>query len=303
MLEQKDFQQRMQQVEGLIRKIENLPDPTARASALELVQSLMDFHGAGLDRLMEIVAEAGEAGYSIFDRFAGDELVGSLLLLYGLHPVSLEMRVAGALDKVRPYLDSHGGNVELIGITDDVVRLRLQGSCKSCPSSSMTLKLAIEEAIMAAAPDVVAIEAEGVTEQPAPTGFVQIGKASNNGHAATTATAPTNGKSWEDVSGLQSLAHSSLQVKEVRGRSVLFCRLGESLYAYGDLCPGCEKPLQDARLEMTNLVCSNCGQHYDVIRAGRGLDQPNLHLEPFPLLVEQGMTKVALPPLSINQGV
>jgi Fe-S cluster biogenesis protein NfuA/nitrite reductase/ring-hydroxylating ferredoxin subunit len=291
MHEEKTLQQGMQRIEGLIRKIESLSDPEARQSAMELMQSLMDFHGAGLDRLMEITAEAGEAGYAIFDNFARDDLVGSLLLLYNLHPVPLEMRVMGALDKVRPYLDSHGGNVELIGITDEVVQLRLQGSCKSCPSSSMTLKLAIEEAIMAAAPDVRAIEAEGVMEQPAPTGFVQIGKLNNNGGTQAT----TNGKGWEDVNDLQSLAHSSIQVKEVRGRSVLFCRLGESLYAYGDLCPGCEKPLLGAHLEMTNLVCPNCGQHYDVIRAGRGLDQPNLHLEPFPLLVEKGMTKVALP--------
>ncbi|HEY0547751.1 MAG TPA: NifU family protein [Pyrinomonadaceae bacterium] len=281
----------MQRIEGLIRKIESLPDAEARASALELVQSLMDFHGAGLDRLMEIVSEAGEAGDAIFDSFARDELVGSLLLLYGLHPVTLETRVMQALDKVRPYLDSHGGNVELIGIADDVVRLRLQGSCKSCPSSSMTLKLAIEEAIMAAAPDVVAIEAEGVAEQPAPTGFVQIGNTNHNGGSQATA----GGKGWEDVFDLHLLAHSSIQVKEVRGRSVLFCRLGESLYAYGDNCPGCAQPLQGAQLEMTNLVCPHCGQHYDVIRAGRGLDQPNLHLEPFPLLVEQGRTKVALP--------
>jgi Fe-S cluster biogenesis protein NfuA/nitrite reductase/ring-hydroxylating ferredoxin subunit len=292
MHEEKELQQGMQRIEGLVRKIESLPDPDARQSALELMQALMDFHGAGLDRLMEIVAEAGEAGYAIFDNFARDELVASLLLLYNLHPVPLEMRVMGALDKVRPYLDSHGGNVELIGINDAVVHLRLQGSCKSCPSSSMTLKLAIEEAIMAAAPDVVAIEAEGVAEQaPAPTGFVQIGKSNSRGGAQP----PANGKGWEDVFDLQSLAHSSTEVKEVRGRSVLFCRLGESLYAYGDNCPGCAKPLQGARLEVTNLVCPHCAQHYDVIRAGRGLDQPNLYLEPFPLLVEQGKTRVALP--------
>ena len=168
--------QSMEQVEGLIRRIENLPDPTARAAALALVQALMEFHGAGLERLMEIVAEAGDSGYAVFDNFAADDLVGSLLLLYGLHPLPIETRVTKALEKVRPYLDSHGGNVELLAITDGVVRLRMQGSCKSCPSSAMTLKLAIEEAIYAAAPDVVAIEAEGVAEQPSATGFVQIGK-------------------------------------------------------------------------------------------------------------------------------
>jgi Fe-S cluster biogenesis protein NfuA/nitrite reductase/ring-hydroxylating ferredoxin subunit len=290
-LQTPDLTSGMQRIEGLIRKIESVPDAEARASAMELVQSLMDFHSAGLDRLMEIVAEAGEAGYAIFDNFARDGLVGSLLLLYGLHPVPLETRVTQALEKVRPYLDSHGGNVELIDIADDVVRLRLQGSCKSCPSSSMTLKLAIEEAIYEAAPDVRAIEAEGVAEKVAPTGFVQIGKSNGSGNVAR----PVNGKGWAEVSDLHLLTQSSVKMMDVRGRSVLFCRLGESLYAYGNTCPGCDKPLQDARLEMTNLVCPHCGQHYDVIRAGRGLDQPNLHLEPFPLLVEQGRTKVALP--------
>jgi Fe-S cluster biogenesis protein NfuA len=181
----------MQRVEGLIRKIEALPDPEARAAAVELMQSLLDFHGAGLDRLMEIISEEGEAGYRIFDRVASDEMVGNLLLLYGLHPVPLETRVMQALDKVRPYLDSHGGNVELLGIEGGVVRLRLQGSCKTCPSSSMTLKLAIEEAIYREAPDVAAIEAEGLAEQttPAPSnGFVQIGKRPASVAAALSST-------------------------------------------------------------------------------------------------------------------
>ncbi|MET0647213.1 MAG: NifU family protein [Pyrinomonadaceae bacterium] len=169
----------MQKVEELVRRIENLPDPEARAVAVELLQTLLEFHGAGLDRLMEIVSEEGEAGYRIFDRVARDELVGSLLLLYGLHPVPIEERVVQALDKVRPYLDSHGGSVELLGVESGVVRLRLQGSCKTCPSSSLTLKHAIEEAIYQAAPDVAAIEAEGVAESTAAAssnGFVQIAK-------------------------------------------------------------------------------------------------------------------------------
>jgi Fe-S cluster biogenesis protein NfuA len=174
----------MQQVEALVRRIESLPDPEARASAVELVRSLMEFHGAGLERMMELVAEAGEPGYAVFDRFAEDDLVGSMLLIYGLHPLTLEERVAVALEKVRPLLASHGGSVELLGVEDGVVRLRLQGSCKSCPSSSMTLKLAIEEAIYESAPDVAGIEAEGASEQtPQPTAFVQIGGRRNDGHA------------------------------------------------------------------------------------------------------------------------
>jgi Fe-S cluster biogenesis protein NfuA/nitrite reductase/ring-hydroxylating ferredoxin subunit len=296
----------MENVEALIRKIENLPDASAKATALELVQALMEFHGAGLERLMEIVAEAGGPGFAVFDNFAADDLVGSLLLLYGLHPLPIETRVTQALEKVRPYLDSHGGNVELLAITDGVVNLRMQGSCKSCPSSAMTLKLAIEEAIYAAAPDVVAIEAEGVAEQPSVTGFVQIGKSAGNGKANGSGTGngvkaangyPNGnaGDAWEEVSELSSLTSSNVRLQEVRGRSILFCRLGESFYAYDNNCPGCGGALQGAYLEVTNLVCPQCRQQYDVIRAGRGLDQPDLHLEPFPLLFEQGRARVAIP--------
>jgi Fe-S cluster biogenesis protein NfuA/nitrite reductase/ring-hydroxylating ferredoxin subunit len=300
--------QSMEKIEGLIRKIETLTDDEARASAIALMQALMEFHGAGLDRMMEIIAEGGEGGYAVFDRFAADDLVGSLLLLYGLHPLPIETRVTQALDKVRPYLDSHGGNVELLGIADGVVRLRMQGSCKSCPSSSMTLKLAIEEAIYAAAPDVVTIEAEGVEEQ-APisrSGFVQIGKANGsngNGNGKGNGRGDENGggngnrgkPAWVDVNGLASLPQSSVQLMDVGGRSVLFCRLGETFYAYGNACPSCGEILQGAHLEVTNLVCPHCRQQYDVIRAGRGLDQPSLHLEPFPLLFEDGSARVALP--------
>jgi len=82
----------MEQIEGLLRKIESLPDAEARDTTIALVQALMEFHGAGLDRMMEIIAESGPGGYSLFDDFAANDLVGSLLLLYGLHPQPIETR-------------------------------------------------------------------------------------------------------------------------------------------------------------------------------------------------------------------
>lgn len=167
-------------IEQLIGTIESLPDPAARASALALVQALMDFHSESLDRLMELVASQGEAGYAIFDKFSNDQLVSNLLLVYGLHPLTLDERVTQALEKVRPHLHSHGGNVELLAIDEGVVRLRLHGTCKGCPSSAETLKLAIEAAIYEAAPDVVSIEAEGALETTSAADFVQIAKAAGN---------------------------------------------------------------------------------------------------------------------------
>jgi Fe-S cluster biogenesis protein NfuA len=142
-------------IEALLEQVERLPDAAARETALELVQGLLDLYGEGLARMVGHIAERDDG--TLADALAGDELVAHLLLLHGLHPVPLEARVRGALDEVRPYLETHGGNVELLGLDEGVVRLELQGSCSGCPSSAVTLKLAVEEAIHKAAPDVTEI--------------------------------------------------------------------------------------------------------------------------------------------------
>jgi nitrite reductase/ring-hydroxylating ferredoxin subunit len=158
----------------------------------------------------------------------------------------------------------------------------------------MTLKLAIEEAIYEAAPDVAAIEAEGVSEPPAPTGFVPLGRVRNPEAAGRP---DGNGQGWKEVSGLATLDQGAVRTIEVGGRSLLFCRLDGTFYAYDSLCPGCGQGLHAAFLEANNIVCSACGGRYDCVQAGRRLDQPGLQLEPFPLLMEQGRAKVALPHL------
>jgi Fe-S cluster biogenesis protein NfuA len=156
----------IEHLEALIANLERLPDPAARDQARELVQTLLEFHGAAITKLLEGIAGMGEPGHVLIASLAGDDLVSSLLLLYGLHPLDLETRVTQALDQVRPYLRTHRGDVELVEVSDGVVRLRMQGSCHGCPSSAMTMKNAIEEAIYAVAPDVAAIEVEGVVDPP-----------------------------------------------------------------------------------------------------------------------------------------
>ncbi len=149
--------------------------PAVQARSEELVRLLMQLYGAGLDRILSIVDETGgAAGGPVFARLAADDLVSTLLVLHDLHPLDLPFRVERALDHVRPYLESHGGNVKLLGVEDGVVRLRLEGSCKSCPSSTITMKLAVEKAIEEAAPEITRIEVEGV--EAAPPELVQIGR-------------------------------------------------------------------------------------------------------------------------------
>jgi Fe-S cluster biogenesis protein NfuA len=165
-LDVRDFQERLQNLDALLRDAEQAADPASRSRLQQIVQAILELHGTGLERLLEHVADAGDVGRGVIDACGRDDVVGGLLLLHGLHPLDLEARVLQALDGVRPYLRSHGGGVELLEIRDGVVRLRLQGSCHHCPSSSVTMQQTVEEAIYGKAPEVTAIEVEAAEESP-----------------------------------------------------------------------------------------------------------------------------------------
>lgn len=276
-------------VEGLLAELESLPDPAARDVALETVQVVLDLYGAGLERIV------GQLGASQATALADDELVEHLLLLHGLHPVSVEDRVRAALDGVRPYLGSHGGDVELVGVIDGVARVRMQGSCEGCPASAMTLKLAIEDAVLKAAPDVESVEAEPDGAAPAAPEASPLLQIEMVGPPAVGEGA------WATAGGLPQLSGGGTLLKEVAGERVLFLRLSDGTpYAYRPECPGCEGSLEGAALETAGLVgaelaCPSCRHRYDVVRAGRCLDAPELHLEPVPLLVDEaGLIRVAV---------
>jgi Fe-S cluster biogenesis protein NfuA/nitrite reductase/ring-hydroxylating ferredoxin subunit len=238
-----------------------------------LARALLDMYGEGLRRILE--RADGRA-------LAEDELISHLLLLHDLHPVPVEERVAEALESVRPYLESHGGDVELVGVEEGVVHLRLSGSCNGCPSSTMTLKLAIEDAIQRMAPEVERVEAEGVSKPAAAPGLLQLEVAE-----------PLRGE-WATVGGLPELRARSTLVKEVAGAQLLFAALDENLYAYRDRCP-CGSTLEGAPLANGEVSCPECGRTFDVRRAGRCLEEPQLSLEPVPLLTDDaGIAKVAV---------
>ena len=304
LLDDKGLQERVARMETLLGEIENLQDPNARSKAAEVVGVLLDLYGDGLARMMEIVA-GGEERERNFEAFGRDELISHLLLLHGLHPLDVQARVVGALEEVRPYLQSHGGNVELLGIEGGVARVRMEGSCDGCPSSVVTLKLAIEEAVLKAAPDLEGVEAEGMVEEapPRPTTTFVAGPTLRRKEKQPE----ENGASWTVVGGLPQLSGGGLLVKEISGEPVLFLKLGDDFYAYRHLCPGCGESLEKGNLEGAELSCPGCERRYDVRRAGRCLDAQQLHLEPIPLLVsdvaveerlgpsQRSMVKIALP--------
>jgi Fe-S cluster biogenesis protein NfuA/nitrite reductase/ring-hydroxylating ferredoxin subunit len=284
------------EVERRLDEIESLPDPAARDVATGGVQALLELYGEGLGRIVDVVAEHAEAP-ELARAFAEDELISHLLLLHGLHPSGLEDRIRQALGEVRPYLESHGGNVELVGIEGTAVKLRLQGSCSGCPSSTMTLKLAIENAIRKAAPEVEQVLA---VEPPAApqSGLLQIEVAPAVLDPVLPDPTPVD-STWTMAGGLPELASGGTVLKAIGGTPLLFLRLGGQAYAYHPHCPACEDSLERASIEGIELSCSGCGNRYDVLRAGRGVDLPQLHLEPVPLLEdEDGLVRVALPVLA-----
>jgi Fe-S cluster biogenesis protein NfuA len=195
----------------------------ARERAEELVRLVVDLYGAGLERLLEIAHESGRLDEALLDRLAADDLVASLLAVHGLHPYDVETRVARALDGVRPYLGSHGGDVQLLGITDEgVVRLRMLGTCDGCPSSSVTLTLAVETAIQAAAPEVSGID----VEEPAGGSLIPVTALRSRLDAAV---APGGG--WTAAEGLDALGPGELGRFSVAGMPVVAARLGSDLIA------------------------------------------------------------------------
>jgi Fe-S cluster biogenesis protein NfuA len=173
MSNEKEFQQRVQRIGALVQEIEAIADPAVRASTTQLVQLIMEFHGTGLDRAMEILAEAGDPGMALIEKLGRDPVVSSLLVLYGLHPDSLEDRVNKAVERLAPKLQRDGAVVQLLGIEDGAVRIQVTPGEHSCGSTSKALQATVEDAIYEAAPDVVSLSVEGLEGKPG-NGFVSL---------------------------------------------------------------------------------------------------------------------------------
>ena len=276
-------------VEGLLGALEELPDSQARTHALEAVEGLLRLYGETLRRIVDVVSPVPAVAGAIAD----DELVSHMLLLHGLHPATLEERVAQALEEVRPYMGSHGGGIELVEVTGGVARVRLEGTCSGCAASTMTLKLAVEEAVLRAAPELHAVEA--IEEDAAGAGPATEGPTLPVIHSGMPVTPAGR---WMEAGSLGQLHGDGPVRRQIGGHVLLFARAGGELYAYVDRCPACRDGLGDARLVEGALHCEGCGRLYDVRRAGVGVDGGLMQLDPVPLLVEDGQVRVALEPLA-----
>jgi Fe-S cluster biogenesis protein NfuA/nitrite reductase/ring-hydroxylating ferredoxin subunit len=293
-----DIQAVGKQVEALLAEFASTSDPATAARAEELVGLLVEFYGAGLARIVELLDEQAVAP------LLSDGLVTSLLVLHDLHPQSTEERVLAALERVRPYLGSHAGDVEYLGLDPDgTVRLRLAGSCDGCPSSAITVKMAIEKGIEDVAPEVTRVDVAGMAPDPAATGPAA------DGHTLLPLTQVSRqseppAATWVQVDGIEDLGQGRVVPTRVAATAAVVCNVGGSLYAYADRCPLCGSSLTGAELVGALLACPGCAQRYDVVRAGRGLggagETAKAHLDPLPLLTESGGVRIAVPAEAVS---
>jgi Fe-S cluster biogenesis protein NfuA/nitrite reductase/ring-hydroxylating ferredoxin subunit len=295
-------------VEELLGTLRSSGNSAAAPAAEELVRILLGLYGDGLGHIMATLHESGAAGAAVLDKLLADPLVESLLVLHDLHPLDVDARIQQALDRVRPYLGSHAGGVEYLGVTDDgVAHLRLEGSCHGCPSSTVTVKLAIQGAIEAAAPEVTEVMVEGVSEPAGPQTLLQIGSGppgagSAGGPGAGPGTAAPGGTgggtggdpTWVTLPDIGPPTGRPL-VTVAGGWPVLVCSVRGTLYAYRDVCAACGSSLAQAMLAGERLDCAECGAAYDVRAAGQGLGDPTAHLDPLPLLADSQGVRVAIP--------
>jgi len=276
-----------ERLEALLADFGSSADPRLADAAEELVRLLMQLYGAGLRRIMEITA-LPDNGAPFPERLADDELIASLLVLHDLHPIDLETRVTRAIDKVRPYLGSHGGGVQVDAIDGDVVRLRMEGSCSGCPSSSITLNHALQRAILEAAPEIARVEA--------------VEDEHDNEYASGPALVQIDGLSvmppppeWTELGISPVVVNGALTAISASGQSLLVAGLEGTLYAYRNVCASCGAALAAGQLDGEILACPSCAARFDLRFAGRSADGAGLHLDPLPLIVDAGQVQVALP--------
>jgi Fe-S cluster biogenesis protein NfuA/nitrite reductase/ring-hydroxylating ferredoxin subunit len=286
-------------------RIQTLLDASAGSGTVvrerteQLAAELTDLYGAALQR---IVAMASESAPELVERFAADDLVASLMLVHGLHPHGVERRISDALDSVRPYLGSHGGDVALIEVVDGqdgpVVRLQFAGSCKSCPSSAVTLEFAVEDAVRAAAPEIASIEVVAAAESAS--GLISADSLMSRVHPKDGA-----GATWHPLPDIADLGAGEVGGFLVAGVPILACRIGDDLFTYHDRCGRCHDSMAGAALHrpmgaptgQAVLRCPRCHAHFDVVHAGVGLDETTrtaAHLDPIPLLRRDGVLSVAV---------
>lgn len=253
------------ELEEKVQALEGLPHPQVREQIFEVLQLIDRVHRPGLGAVASGLRAAG-----LFDRALDDPAIRILFALYDLAPIDERTRAEIALEAVRPYIRSHGGELEVLEVADGEVRVRLAGTCSGCPASASTLEHGVRAALEEGFEGFrrLVVEPAAPDDQP-----LQVAGAQGD---AGERPVQLRGPQFRDLLALDELAEREPTLAEIETgaggeRHVLLVRAGAEAYAFDPRCPACGAPLAEAQVSGWALVCAFTNCAYD-LRSGRRID-------------------------------
>jgi len=149
-----------EQLDAIIHELDEHVDPTVRHRIREVVGLMMELHGAGLERVLELAADSALGSPALVTRMADDPLLGPLLLIHDLHPHDLETRLSRRLDRLRPRIAANGCRADVVAVAGDVATVRVEGIERLSATPAEELKALIETTLLEAAPELTTLVIE-----------------------------------------------------------------------------------------------------------------------------------------------
>jgi len=264
-----EFDQAVAELETLVGTLERDGDERA----LLLLQLMDAIHRPAFELML-----AGQADHPV---------AAAVLAMYELVPLDEHSQIEEALDEVRPYIESHGGELELLEVDGGIVHVRLGGSCHGCAASAMTLRRGVEEKLRERIPwfeEIVAHDPVEADEAPVPGALpmVQVGASASlsptpaNGGGELLQIAQLKRPVFVDVGLMADLPDGQMTTVDVDGNAILVINLDGEPYAFRNICPvDGRNPLDGGRLTGSVLICPwhNCA--YDARTGKRADEEPN----------------------------
>ncbi len=273
-----DLEDLAQQVDQAMAQVQKLEGP-ARAAALDLKRAIEAFHRLGLTRIVQRL-KADPRGKELLFELVDEPSVYALFAMHGIVRADVTTQAARVLEMVRPYMRSHGGDVELVRVEGDTAFVRLHGACNGCSLSAVTLRESVQEALTTHVPQIQRVEV--VPDDPV-SGLILPEEIPVHGPGVGTHAGWIQGPSVEAVS--PGVPYRM----DVEGVSILILNLDNQFYAYRNQCAHQGLPLDGGVLdpEACVLTCPWHGFRFDVT-TGECLTAPQAQLEPFPLRIQDG---------------
>jgi len=271
-----EFETLAEKVDEAIAEVRALDDK-AQNGAMNMKRAIEEFHKFGLIKLVQHL-KADENGKALLFEMIDEPSIYALFAMHGIVRADVPTRVNRVIDMVRPYMQSHGGDVELVEVTQDTVYLRLHGACNGCSMSSVTLRNGVEEALKEHVPEIVHIEV--VPNEPT-VGMVTL-------DAITVAKGWVSGPTVDEVE-----VGKPFRMDIDDGTSVVIFNIDNQIHAYRNMCAHQGLPIDGGLMdaEAKTITCPYHGFCFDAT-SGECLTAPQAQLEPFPVRIEDGVIQV-----------